>query len=79
MNRLFRSISIILLAAASVHAATNITGTVTNGTTGKAAAGADVVLLKLEGGMAEEARTKTDGQGKFKITAENGALRTCCA
>src|SRR3954469_8377965 len=72
MNRLFRSISIILLAAASAHAATTITGTVTNGTMGKTAAGADVILLKLEGGMSEEARTKTDSQGKFKIIAENG-------
>ena len=72
MNRLLRSISILLLAAASLQAATTITGTVTNGTTGKPAAGADVVLLKLEGGMSEEARTKTDAQGKFKITAENG-------
>ncbi len=63
---------ILLAAAASLHAATTITGTVTNGTSGKPAVGADVVLLKLEGGMSEEARTKTDAQGKFKITAENG-------
>lgn len=65
-------LSILLAAAASLHAATTITGTVTNGTSGKPAVGADVVLLKLEGGMSEEARTKTDAQGKFKITAENG-------
>src|SRR4051812_42675514 len=72
MKKLFRSFSIILIAAASLPAATTITGTVTNGTTGKTAAGADVILLKLEGGMSEEARTKTDSQGKFKIIAENG-------
>src|SRR3954452_11515484 len=70
MKKLF--LLILIFAAVSLHAATTITGTATNGTTGKPAAGADVILLKLEGGMSEEARTKTDAQGKFKITAENG-------
>src|SRR2546423_14619174 len=63
---------ILIFAAVSLHAATTITGTATNGTTSKPAAGADVILLKLEGGMSEEARTKTDAQGRYKITAENG-------
>ncbi|MFL6300310.1 MAG: carboxypeptidase-like regulatory domain-containing protein [Terriglobales bacterium] len=62
----------LLLAGTAVHAATIITGTVTNGTSNTPAANADVILLKLEGGMAEEARTKTDAQGHYKITAENG-------
>ena len=62
----------LLLAGTALHAATTITGTVTNGTSKAPAANEDVILLKLEGGMAEEARTKTDAQGRFKITAENG-------
>jgi hypothetical protein len=62
----------LLLAGTSLRAATTITGTVTNGTSKAPAANEDVILLKLEGGMAEEARTKTDAQGRFKITAENG-------
>src|SRR3954452_10271209 len=70
MKKLF--LLILIFAAVSLHAATTITGTISNGTNGKPAVGNDVVLLKLEGGMSEEARTKTDSQGKFKIIAENG-------
>jgi hypothetical protein len=62
----------LLLATTALHAATTITGTVTNGTNKAPAANDDVILLKLQGGMSEEARTKTDVQGRFKITAENG-------
>jgi len=72
MKKSFQSILVVLFAVASLHAATNITGTVTNGTSNKPAAGAEVILLKLEGGMSEEARTKTDAQGRYKLTAENG-------
>jgi hypothetical protein len=52
--------------SALLHAGT-ITGTVTNKTTNKPAGGDDVILLKLEGGMQEAARTKADAQGKFTI------------
>lgn len=72
MKNLFQSIFVFLLAAASLQAATTITGTVTNGTHNQPAAGVEVILLKLEGGMSEEARAKTDAQGRYKITAENG-------
>jgi hypothetical protein len=56
----------LIFCAASLHAGT-ITGTVTNKTTNKPAGGDDVILLKLEGGMQEAARTKADAQGKFTI------------
>jgi len=46
-----------------------ITGAVTNGTTGKPAAGIEVVLVDPMQGMAELAKTKTDQQGKFSIQA----------
>jgi hypothetical protein len=49
------------LWAASIH------GKVTNGTTNKPAAGDDVVLLSLSGGMQETARTKTDNKGEFSL------------
>jgi hypothetical protein len=54
------------LVAACAHAAT-LTGTVTNGTTGKAAAGDEVILIKLAAGMQESAHAKTDPQGKFAL------------
>ena len=51
----------------SVAFAAEITGTVNNKTTGKPAAGDDVTLLKLTGGMLEAARTKTDSAGRFTL------------
>jgi hypothetical protein len=63
--------SILLLAAtlAPVASAQNLAGTVKNGTTGKPAAGDDVILLNLAQGMEEAARTKTDASGKFSFNA----------
>src|SRR4051812_2871670 len=72
MTKPLQFIFAFLFATVSLRAATNISGTVTNGTTNKPAGQAEVILLKLEGGMSEEARTKTDAQGRYKITAENG-------
>jgi hypothetical protein len=59
---------VVLLSALS--AATNLKGTVKNGTTGKPAAGDDVVLLDLAQGMQESARTKSDAQGRFSFHYE---------
>jgi len=49
--------------------AQNITGTVTNGTTGKPSAGDEVTLLSLSQGMQEVGSGKTDAQGKFSLAA----------
>jgi hypothetical protein len=56
----------VLVLGASAQ---NITGTVTNGTTGKPAAGDEVTLLSLSQGMQEVGSAKTDAQGKFSIKA----------
>ena len=50
--------------------AQTLTGTVTNGTTGKPAAGDEVLLINLANGMDVGGSTKTDSNGKFsfKIT-----------
>ena len=42
-------------------------GTVKNGTTGKAAAGVEVILIQLQGGMQPVANSKTDAQGQFSF------------
>jgi hypothetical protein len=65
------TVSIALLAAvlAVPASAQNLGGTVKNGTTGKPAAGDDVILLNLAQGMEEAARTKTDANGKFSFQA----------
>jgi hypothetical protein len=58
----------LCLLLASPALATQITGTVTNGTTNKPSAGDEVVLLSLAGGMDEVSRTKTDNQGRYSLT-----------
>jgi hypothetical protein len=47
--------------------ADSITGTVINKTTNKPAAGDDVVLIRLQQGMQEASRTKTDSKGRFTL------------
>jgi Carboxypeptidase regulatory-like domain len=57
---------LVVVAATSVTAGT-LNGTVKNGTTGQVAAGADVILIQLQGGMQPVANTKTDAQGHFSF------------
>ena len=45
----------------------NLTGTVTNGTTEKPAAGVEVTLMNLSQGMQEAGSTKTDSKGSFSF------------
>ncbi len=59
-----------LLAVSSFSMAAladSITGVVTNKTTGKPAAGDDVVLIRLSQGMQESTRSKTDSRGHFSL------------
>jgi hypothetical protein len=55
----------------TLAAAQTLTGTVKNSTTGKPAAGDEVVLLKLAQGMEEAGRTKTDAQGHFTFKLDD--------
>jgi hypothetical protein len=59
-------------AFAPIAAAGSVSGTVTNGTTGKPAAGAEVILIQLQGGMQPVANTKTDSSGHYSF--ENAGL-----
>ena len=58
-----------LSGALSTFAGT-VSGTVKNGTTNKPVAGADVILLQLQGGMQPVANAKTDASGHFSITSD---------
>jgi len=65
-----RTIALFLISlsyALSALAADSIAGKVTNLTTRKPAANTEVVLLRLEKGMEEEARARTDAQGGFVL------------
>jgi len=62
------ALKLIALALLSASAfAETITGTVTNKTTNKPAAGDDVVLIRLAQGMQESTRSKTDSKGRFSL------------
>ena len=58
---------VTILLLASLASAQTLTGTVKNSTTGKPAAGDEVVLLSLSQGMEEAGRTKTDAKGQFSF------------
>jgi hypothetical protein len=67
MRLRYLQLASVILALIAGAAAQTLTGTVTNGTTGKAAAGDEVVLLSLSQGMEESGRTKADAAGNFSF------------
>ena len=60
-------IAILAVLVSSIASGQTLNGTLKNGTTGKAAAGDDVILIKLGQGMEEAARTKSDASGQFSF------------
>jgi hypothetical protein len=66
LQRALASAALILAIAAAVSAGT-VTGVVHNGTDGKVAAGVDVILIQLQGGMQPVVNTKSDAQGAYKF------------
>ena len=59
--------ALVFLLLSGLASAQTLTGSVKNSTTGKPAAGDDVVLLSLGQGMEEAGRTKTDAKGHFSF------------
>ncbi len=55
----------LVLVPLAIAEAGTVHGTVMNGTTGKAAAGIELILIQLQGGMPEVARSKSGAQGEF--------------
>jgi len=75
LRQLFRYLVLAttLMGSGAAWAAT-LTGTVTNGTSNKPAAGDEIVLLILSNdGMNESARVKTDGAGRFVFKVPDSA------
>ena len=65
-------VGMLFLTLVTAAAAQTLTGTVTNGTTGKPAAGDEVILINISNGMDVAANTKADGSGKFSFTLKDG-------
>jgi hypothetical protein len=61
----FVALAFLLLTTGA--SAQTLTGTVKNATTGKPAAGDEVVLLNLGQGMEEAGRSKADSKGNFSF------------
>jgi hypothetical protein len=59
------------LLLTTIAAAQTLTGAIKNSTTGKPAAGDDVILLKLGQGMEEGGRTKADAKGNFTFNLDD--------
>lgn len=69
-----QSVVLVLVLSLSASAQT-LTGLVRNGSTGKPAAGDDVVLLKLSEGMEEVARTTSNAAGRFSLPVADAAAQ----
>ena len=68
MTKLAQSaLLLIIFSLAQTSAAQTLTGTVTNGTTGKPAVGDEVIIINLANGMDVGGSTKTDSNGKFSF------------
>ncbi|MGH9606319.1 MAG: carboxypeptidase-like regulatory domain-containing protein [Terracidiphilus sp.] len=63
-----RAIAPTLLLTAALAQAATVTGTVTDKTNGKPAAGDTVVLLDVQANMAEVAHAKTNAQGHYTLS-----------
>jgi hypothetical protein len=71
MNRWRRALlaptGLLCFFLASPAFAGTVTGTVRNGTTGKPAAGVEMILIQLQGTMQPVANTKTDADGHYRF------------
>lgn len=65
------SLCVLLIAAPAC--AQTLSGTVTNGTTNKPAAGDGIELINIANGMDVAANAKADSAGKFSFTLKDGA------
>jgi hypothetical protein len=70
----YLSVCLFLALVASSAFAGTVSGTVSNGTTGKPAAGVEVILIQLQGGMQPVANTKTNSLGQYSF--DNPTLGT---
>ena len=67
------AVAVFAVLLSAVASAQTLSGTLKNGTTGKPAAGDDVILIKLGQGMEEAARAKSDASGRFSFNLpDNG-------
>jgi hypothetical protein len=64
---LFRTAALSLFLAAALAQAATVTGTVTDKTTGKPAAGDSIVLVDVQAGMGEVSHATTNSEGHYSL------------
>ena len=75
IRRTLRSLALLaLLSPVAALAASTITGTVTNRTTGRPSAGDVVTLIQLAQGMQESTHTTTDARGHYSLDVPDDGL-----
>jgi hypothetical protein len=70
VRSLLSALATLACFSSAALGANDISGSVRNESRGEPAAGDEVILLRLDGGMKEEERTKTDAKGTFSIKAQ---------
>src|SRR6516225_6829527 len=73
MKTILRAAIAVILFSGALAQAAQVTGTVTNKTTGKPASGDTVVLVEPMAGMAEVAHSKVDATGHYSLPRNNNA------
>jgi hypothetical protein len=71
MRGLLPALALMVCFSTAAAGANIISGSVRNQSRGEPAAGDDVILVRLDGGMLEEARAKTDAQGTFTLNVQH--------
>jgi hypothetical protein len=70
MRGFLAALALLVCLSTAARGANNITGSVRNQSRGEPAAGDEVILARLDAGMQEEARAKTDSQGVFTLNVQ---------
>jgi hypothetical protein len=65
--------ALLACISSAALAANDIAGVVRNGSSGQLATGDEVILLRLDGGVKEEARATTDARGAFAFSVQKPA------
>jgi hypothetical protein len=71
MWRLLSVLALLAFCSTAALGASNVTGSVRNQSRGEPAAGDEVILMRLDKAMQEEAHAKTDEQGAFTLNVQN--------
>jgi hypothetical protein len=67
----FWGLAFLIGCSTAAMAANPVSGVVHNQTRGQVSAGDEIILLRIDGGLQEEARTSTDAQGAFSLPLQH--------